>query len=124
MAPTESSLAVLLEELHSPRSGRIDAGRVAAFLAVPGARIASALDASAAAVHKTPDALSLQPRLAPIKRALELVTQGTRDRAAARAWLNSSHPDLGGDTPMHVLLTGHADAVVTLLENTLAGLPS
>ena len=28
--------------------------------------IASAVEASAAAVHKTPDALSLQPRLAPI----------------------------------------------------------
>src|SRR4051812_28235152 len=124
MTPAESALAVVLEELHSPRSGRIDAGRVAAFLAVPVARIASALGASAAAVHKTPDASSLQPRLAPMKRALELVTQGTRDKGEALAWLNSAHPDLGGDTPLHVLLTGHADAVVTLLENALAGLPS
>ena len=123
MARTESAIAVTLEELHSAR-GRIDAGRVAEFLAVPLARVASALDASAAAVHKTPDALSLQSRLAPLKRALELVSQGTRDRREALAWLNSAHPDLGGETPLHVLLSGHADAVVTLLENAIAGLPS
>jgi Protein of unknown function (DUF2384) len=124
MAPTESALAVILEKLHNPRTGRIDASRVAAFLAVPVARIASALHASTAAVHKTPDASSLQPGLAPVKRALELVTQGTRDKGEALAWLNSSHPDLGGDTPLQVLLSGRADAVVTLLENAFAGLPS
>ncbi len=122
MAPT--TIAVTLEELHSPRNGRIDAGRVAAFMSVSVARIASALDASAAAVHKTPDALSLQPRLAPVKRALELVTQGTRDQAEALAWLNSSHPDLGEKTPLEVILSGRADAVVALLENARAGLPS
>ena len=93
-------------------------------MAVPVARVAAALDASAAAVHKTPDALSLQPRLAPLKRALELISQGTRDRREALAWLNSAHPDLGGETPLQVLLSGHGDAVVTLLENAMAGLPS
>ena len=121
---TESTIAVTLEQLHSPRTGRIDAGRVAGFLAVSVARLASALDASPAAVHKTPDALSLQPRLAPLKRALELIVQGTRDRREALAWLNSAHPDLGGETPLQVILGGHADAVVTLLENAIAGLPS
>jgi Protein of unknown function (DUF2384) len=119
-----SVIPVTLEELHSPRNGRIDACRVAEFLAVPVARVASAVEASAAAVHKTPDALSLQPRLAPMKRALELISQGTRDRHEALAWLNSAHPDLGGETPLQVLLHGQADAVVTLLENALAGLPS
>jgi uncharacterized protein (DUF2384 family) len=42
----------------------------------------------------------------------------------ARAWLNSPHPDLGEKTPLEVILGGQADAVVTLLENAIAGLPS
>ena len=120
----DTAIAVALEELHNPRSGRIDARRVAEFLAFPVARIAAALGASSPAVHKTPDAVSLQPRLVPLKRALELISQGTRDRHEALAWLNSAHPDLGGETPLQVLLTGRADAVVTLLENAIAGLPS
>ena len=114
----------MLEGLHSPRTGRINAVRVAEFLAVSLPRIAAALGASPQAVHKTPDAPSLQPRLAPLKRALELISEGTRTRREALAWLNSAHPDLGGDTPLQVLLRGQAEAVVTLLENARAGLPS
>jgi hypothetical protein len=38
--------------------------------------------------------------------------------------LNSPHPDLGERTPLDVMLNGQADAVVTLLENAVAGLPS
>jgi uncharacterized protein (DUF2384 family) len=48
----------------------------------------------------------------------------TRNRRAARAWLNSPHPDLGEKTPLEVIMTGRADAVVTLLENAIAGVPS
>jgi uncharacterized protein (DUF2384 family) len=124
MTRTPSTAAVALEALHSPRTGRIDASRVAEFLAVPVSRIASALDASYPAVHKTPDAASLQERLAPMKRALELVSQVTRDRREALAWLNNPHPDLGNDTPLQVLLRGHANVLVTLLENAIAGVPS
>jgi cold shock protein len=117
-------ISVPLKELHSPRNGRIDASRVAGYLAVPLSQLAAALEASYAAVHKTPDASSLQLRLAPVKRALVLIAQITRDRGEALAWLNSPHPDLGGKTPLEALLAGHADAIVTLLENASAGLPS
>lgn len=121
---TERAIPVMLEELHSARTGRINAVSVATFLAVSVPKIAAALGASTQAVHKTPDAPSLQPGLAPLKRALELISEGTRTRREALAWLNSAHPDLGGETPIQVLLRGQADAVVTLLENALAGLPS
>jgi uncharacterized protein (DUF2384 family) len=121
---TDSSLTVTLPELHDPRSGRIDASRVADFLSVPLSQVAAALDASYPAVHKTPDAVSLQRRLAPWKRAIELVSHVTRDRREALVWLNSPHPDLGLETPLQVLLAGHVEAVVTLVDNALAGLPS
>lgn len=49
---------------------------------------------------------------------------GGANKRTARAWLNSPHPDLGEETPLEVMLSGHADAVVGLLENAIAGLPS
>lgn len=121
---TVDALSVPLPELHSPVSGRIDASRVAAFLAVALPQVAAAVGASYTTVHKTPDAVSLQKGLGPIKRSLALITRATRNRREARAWLNSPHPDLGEQTPLDVMLSGHADAVVTLLENATAGLPS
>jgi len=57
---TASTLSVTLEELHSPRNGRIDASRMAEFLAVSVSQLASALHAGYPAVHKTPDAPSLR----------------------------------------------------------------
>jgi len=118
-------LDVPLSELHDPETGRIDAKKVAEFLAVPLAQLAKALDVNYATVHKTPAAPSLQKGLRPIKRVIELVTELTRSAADARAWLNNPHPDLGRrTTPMDVILKGQANALVTLLENALAGIPS
>jgi hypothetical protein len=121
---TAVTLAVPLAELHDPGSGRIDARRVAEFLAVALTRVAEALDANYQSVHKTPDAASLQKGLGPIKRSIELVSRVTRNPREARAWLNSPHPCFGGRTPLEVILSGRADAVVTLLENAIAGIPS
>jgi len=117
-------LDVPLTQLHNPESGRIDAARVAQFLGVALPQVAAAVGAGYTAVHKTPDASSLQKGLGPIKRSLALLSRATRNRRDARAWLNSPHPDLEEKTPLEVMLSGHADAVVTLLENTIAGLPS
>ena len=121
---TEVQFAVPLATLHDPDNGRIDASKVAVFLAVTLARVAEALHANYPSVHKTPDAPRLQEGLRPIKRSLELISRVTRDRREARVWLNTPHPDLGGKTPLEVMLSGRADAVVTLLENALAGIPS
>jgi antitoxin Xre/MbcA/ParS-like protein len=117
-------LDVSLTELHDPRSGRIDASKVADFLGVALPQVAAAVGASYGAVHKTPDAPSLQKGLGPMKRSLTLLSRATRSRRDARAWLNTPHPDLGEKTPLDVILDGHADALVTLLENTVAGLPT
>jgi hypothetical protein len=125
--PARAATAVLpvpLSELHNPESGRIDAGRVADFLGVPLPQVAAAVGASYPAVHKTPDAPSLQKGLGPIKRSLVLLSRVTRSKRDLRVWLNSPHPDLDEKTPLEVMLSGHADAVVTLIENAIAGLPS
>jgi FixJ family two-component response regulator len=119
-----ATLDVPLRELHDRSTGRIDARKLAAFLAIPLAQLAAALDALPATVHKSPAAPGLQKGLQPIKRAIDLVSRATRHPADARAWLNNPHPDLDGRTPLDVILDGRADAVATLLENAAAGIPS
>jgi len=111
-------------ELHDPKSGRIDAREVANFLGVPLARLAGALGVKYPALHKTPSAPGLQEKLRPIKESIDLVSSITISKSDARAWLNNPHPDLGGSTPMEVILEGQAGAVVTLLDNALSGIPS
>jgi hypothetical protein len=51
--------------------------------------------------------------------------QTPRDRApeVIRAWLNSVHPDLGM-SPLDAILANKAEAVETMLENAIAGIPS
>jgi CheY-like chemotaxis protein len=117
-------LEVPLRELHDEKSGRIDAQKVAEFLGVPLAELVQALGASYPAVYKTPAASSLQEALRPIKRSLDLISRATRSPADARAWLNDPHPALGERTPLEVILSGRSGAIVTLLENLRAGIPS
>jgi len=118
-------IRVWLPELHHPPSGRIDATKIAEYLDVPLKQLAPALGATYQAVHKTPDSPPLQAGLLPIKRSLELLRGAFGDDATVRAWLNSAHPALGDRTPLSLLLEeGGGDAVRTLLENALEGLPS
>jgi CheY-like chemotaxis protein len=119
-----SKLRVPLSELHDPQSGRIDAKKIAEFLGVPLARLAEPLGVNYPAAHKTPSAPGLQKTLRPIKRSIEMISNLTTSKSDARAWLNCSHPDLGGRTPIELILEGRAEGLVTLLENVLAGIPS
>ena len=117
-------IRVWLPDLHHSPSGRVDATKIAEYLNVPLKQLAPALGATYQAVHKTPAAPSLQAGLLPIKRSLELLKGAFGDDATVRAWLNSAHPALGDRTPLALLLEeGGGDAVRTLLENALEGLP-
>ena len=120
----DAARSVVLQELHDPATGRLDAAKIAEYLAVPLAQLARALGANYATVHKTPAALPLQERLLPIKRTLVILSDLFRDQRTVRAWLNSPHPDLGKRTPLAVILEGHGDAVATILENAIEGIPS
>lgn len=116
-------LAVSLQKLHSP-SGRLNASAIAKLLDVPLSDMASALRINYTALHKTPDSQSVQKPLDSFKRILVILTDMLGKQETVRAWLNTSHPDLGRRTPISVMLEGHADAVLTILENALAGVPS
>jgi hypothetical protein len=54
---------------------------------------------------------------------LELLVGMYGKRARVRAWIHTPHPDLGGTTPMSLVLDGKADVVRDMLEAALAGIP-
>jgi hypothetical protein len=117
-------LTVSLPELYSPDSGRLDAQRIADYLNIPLAQLAGALGKRYQTLYKTPAGASVQEKLFPIKRSLDILSDVIGDRATVLAWLNSPHQDLGMRTPLQVILEGRADAVEGMLTNAVAGLPS
>lgn len=116
-------LEVSLLELHSP-SGRLNASAFARYLDVSLSEIAAGLHVKCTALHKAADAPSVQPGLALFKRILVILTDMLGPKKIVRAWLNKPHPDLGHRSPISVMLDGHTDAVLTILENALAGVPN
>ena len=73
--------------------------------------------------HRNPDAESFQEALRPVKRSLEILDEFFRKPELTRAWLHTPHPDLDGSTALETILENRAEAVCTILENALAGVP-
>jgi hypothetical protein len=119
----QSSIRVTLPKLHDPESGRVDARQVADFIGVPLKPFAEGIGLNYKAVHRNPSAVAFQNALRPVKRSLEILTDFFAQPKLVRAWLNTSHPDLGGRTAIEVILDGKAVAVLRILENAAAGVP-
>ena len=114
----------VLGELHDPETGRLDAGRIASFLETPLSSFAKFCEVSVAGLHTSPRSVSVQPHLIPIARSLAILTQLLRSKESVLAWMNSPHPDLGGETHLALILEGKAQVVSDLLEAAFAGQPS
>ena len=111
-------------ELHDPKSGRLDARRIAAYLRISLSSLAAATGRSVAAIHKAPAADSLQQALAPVALTISLLSEILESKEQVRTWLHSPHPDLGNQIPMKLILDGHAGAVADMLGAAMAGQPS
>jgi Protein of unknown function (DUF2384) len=111
-------------ELHEPKSGRLDARRIAAYLRISLSSLAAATGRSVAGIHKAPAADSLQQALAPVALTISLLSEILESKEQVRTWLHSPHPDLGNQIPMRLILDGHAGAVADMLAAAMAGQPS
>ncbi len=110
-------------ELFHPNSGRIDAGRIAKFFDLPLARLARILGHSAQAVHKTPDAESLQDQLTVFVRIASVLLSLFGSAHKARIWLNAPNPDLDKLRPKELLERGKPEIIAELLEDAVLGHP-
>jgi hypothetical protein len=111
-------------DLHDPKSGRLDARRIAAYLRISLSSLAAATGRSIAGIHKAPAADSLQQALAPVALTISLLSEILGSKEQVRTWLHSPHPDLGNQIPMRLILDGHAGAVADMLAAAMAGQPS
>jgi len=116
-------LQVVLPELHDEASGRIDAQKLAVYLGVPLKRLAEGLQLNYKAIHRNPSAEAFQPALKPVKRSAEILHDFFHKPETVRVWLNTSHPDLDGQTALEMILAKQANAVLRILENAAAGVP-
>jgi hypothetical protein len=107
--------------LHDPETGRVDAGRVAAYLGVPLAFMAKALGRNYSTVAKTPAAESLQESLYDFKRVIEVLHYVYNDPTSVRIWMNSPHPDLSLKSPREVAEGGKISVVREMLDSMLSG---
>ena len=116
-------LQVILPELHSETSGRIDAQKLANYMGVPLKRLAEGLQLNYKALHRNPSAEAFQPALKPVKRCVEILLDFFQKPETVRVWLNTSHPDLDGQTALEMILANNPNAVLRILENAAAGVP-
>ncbi len=124
VAPRAPEVPQPIKNLHDPASGRLDAKRIAEYLDISLTDLASAMDEDYKALHKTPAKKAVQPQLAPIARALQILLQLYGSRKDVLAWLNTAHPQLARRTSMSLILEGKATVVLDMLEAALDGLPT
>lgn len=113
-------LAVDAPELRDPKTGRLDASRIAAGLGVPVSRLAAIAGVTQQALSRRPDSPGAQAGLQPVARVIaalgELLPAGH-----AQMWLNTPLRKLGGETPLAMILDGRADVLARIMERALDG---
>lgn len=112
---------LILPELHDKKTGRIDAQKVAGYLAVPLKRFAEGLGLNYKAVHRDPSGESFQEALKPVKATLEYLHSFYPKPEHQRIWLNTPHPMLDQKTALEMILEGKAFATDRLLGSAWNG---
>jgi hypothetical protein len=106
--------------LRDWKTGRLDAGRIAAALGVPVSRLAAVAGVTQQALSRRPDSPGAQAGLQPVARVIaalgELLPAGH-----TQMWLNTPLRKLGGETPLAMILGGRADKLARIMERALDG---
>ena len=118
--PLADVMAIAVPELRS-RNGRLDSSRIADRLGVSVAQLAKLSGVSRQALSKMPDSPTVQPALDPIARSLSIL-DAVLPPAGVRKWLGASHPMLGDEAPLAVILDRRGESVARLLESAREGL--
>lgn len=125
VVPVRSTPArAIVEELHDPDTGRIDAQRAARALGIPLGALAKAIGATPSALAKRSSAKSVQPALREIEFAIAGLRELLGSDRPMLAWLNKPHPDLGGEPPINLLAKGSAREFANYVRSALAGQPT
>ncbi|MCP4448479.1 MAG: response regulator [Myxococcales bacterium] len=113
-----------LHNLHDPKTGRIDAKRIARAYGLSLRELSKAIGKAPQTVSKTPAAVSLQPLLTDLRRAYDLLCKLLASTEEVPLWLNTPLPDFGGRQPISLIRDGQAENLRDFLEAMYAGGPS
>jgi uncharacterized protein (DUF2384 family) len=109
------------QALHSGAAARLNARRLATRLGVSLERLAPAVGYTPQGLLRNPTSERLQPALARIAHVLDRLRALLDDERSVAVWLRAPHPDLGGATPLSLILAGQAETVGVLLHLAESG---
>jgi DNA-binding NarL/FixJ family response regulator len=120
----DAALPHLVERLHDPSNGQLDARKVAEFFGLTVAEIARLLGRGVSTVHKTPAAPMLQETLRRFEAMASGLLRLTGSERRARMWLNASDPALEGHAPIEWLRMGKLNDLGSYIQDQLEGRPA
>lgn len=101
----------------NPKSGRIDAARMAAEIQLPVSTIAAAIGKKAPSVRKHPDTSSLQPELRRVYRIwITIVDLYAGNEKSARIFLNAPNKYLENQAPVEFIEKGNLKPLEGLVD--------
>ena len=110
--------------LFNPKSGRLDASRIASDIQLPVSTIAVAIGKKAPSVRKHPDASSLQPELRRLYRVWAAIVElYAGNKKSARIFLNAPNKYLENQAPVEFIEKGDLKPLESLVEAMSARQP-
>ncbi len=110
--------------LYDMTSHRLNARKIADLFGVTLRQFSSFLGALPQSVHKTPDAVRLQPKLQVFERIARGLILVDNDVGSFRRWLNAPNSELDNHSPLEIIRVGQAKVVANLVEDALLGHPA
>jgi|SRR3954471_1300127 len=114
----------LVEKLHDPQDGSLDARRVADFFGITVTDLSHLLRRGVSTVHKTPAAASLQEDLRQFESLASGLLRITGSERRSRMWLHANNPALEGHPPIELIKMGKVDDLAMFVQDLLEGRPA
>lgn len=102
-------------DLVEPKSGRLDARRIASELGISMRSLASATPVTPQALSASPDSASAQLALHPFARIISALRR-LLPEPARKAWLQAPNPQFQNRPPVEAMLAGEVSAIARMLE--------
>jgi len=112
-----------VSELRNDDTGRLDATRVAAIFDLTMNEVALCVERPRSTLVKTPDSISIQPKLRHFERIARGLLTVTGAMKGLKMWLNSPLPSLDSHTPLEVLKLGKVELLAGWVDDARLGSP-
>jgi DNA-binding response OmpR family regulator len=124
ITPLDAPISHLVEKLHDPKNGQLNAKEVSRFFGLSLAKLSRILGRGVSTVHKTPSAPALQEALVPFEAMASGLLRLTGSEQRARMWLHSSNPALEEHAPIEWLRSGKVVDLARFIQDLLEGRPA